>query len=395
LAVALAVLAAASCDDPFSPIATSEVKLSVFGYLDAAADTQWVRVMPIRSLMLTSPDPFEGIVTLEHLGSGRVFPLRDSVFLFTHHQDPELGSEGAYVHNFWTTEDIEPGATYRFIAREDGQEASEAMVEIPDDFEVEVRIAQNWYTEDHLILEGVEHVPFVSANAHFYDRCGESVDSVRVRERTWIGTGYAMTLRKEEVTPREGCGSPGVERRELWIVASRSEWPSGAEYSPWALAVPEGISNITNAVGFLGGVLTKVVPYETCAFQGSGELVPDECRLRYGPESVTFQGTVVETRCGDGPLEFVTVELREIDGNPPGARKVRTVLTDRAGWFQIGALEAGVRYSLKARAKPEPDPFWGEVDIHTIHTDTLEFSVGETREYDVELRRLTVCGSGS
>jgi hypothetical protein len=266
------------------------------------------------------------------------------------------------------------------------------VVEIPQDYGVEVWLKQGSSGTDYLNLEGVKYVPFVTATARFYDRCGSSVDSVRVNESPAEGL-YSIPVRKAAVTPREGCGTPGIEDRELWIVGSESAWPSGQEYSLWGLALQERASNVTNAVGFLGGVLTKVIPYENCSFQGGGAPVPEHCRLRYGPESATLRGTVSEVRCGDGPTDSTRVELREMDTEPAAIRKVRTTLTNRAGEFQIGALEPGVRYFLKVRAKPEPDPFWGEVDIHNIHTDTLEFTPGEQADYGVLLRRLTECGA--
>lgn len=98
---------AGACDTPFEPIAEGDVRFPVFGYLDASADTQWIRVMPIRPLATTSPDSFGITVTLEDLGTGRVIPLRDSLFPFTHHADADVGSAGTYVHDFWTTETIE------------------------------------------------------------------------------------------------------------------------------------------------------------------------------------------------------------------------------------------------------------------------------------------------
>ena len=389
----LAPLVVGACDDSFSPIAQGEVHLSVFGYLDASADTQWVRVMPIRPVVLTSPDSFGAEVTLEPLGTGPITRLRDSVFHFSNYVNPDVGSQGAYLHNFWTTERIEPGAAYRFSVRWNGEEPAEALVEIPEDYGIEVWLRQSHFETDYLRVAGVRHVPFVTANAHFRDRCGSSVDSIRFDKRSADGEAVLVPIRKEPVVPREGCGSPGVEARDLWVVGSESEWPSGQEYSTHALALPERVSNITNAVGFLGGVLTQVIPYENCQFQGGGGPVPDHCKLRYGPQSATLRGTVTEVRCGDGPVDSVTVELRELDREPPASRQVRSTLTNRSGIFQIGALEAGVRYALMARAKPEPDPFWGEVDVYTLHFDTLEFRPGEEAEYGVLLRRLTECGS--
>ncbi|HZD06537.1 MAG TPA: hypothetical protein VE173_16610, partial [Longimicrobiales bacterium] len=101
LASAFVAVVAAACDESFQPLALSEVPFSVFGYLDASADTQWIRVMPIRPLQVTSPDSFGATVSLEHLGTGRTVGLRDSVFRFADPRHPEL--EGAYVHDFWTT----------------------------------------------------------------------------------------------------------------------------------------------------------------------------------------------------------------------------------------------------------------------------------------------------
>jgi len=388
-----ASLVLGACDDSFSPIAPGEVHLSVFGYLDASADTQWVRVMPIRPSIPTSPDSLGAEVTLEPLGTGRIIRLRDSVFHFSHYVDPELGSQGAYLHNFWTAERIEPGAEYRFSVVGREEEPAEALVEIPAEYEVEVWLKQVSYETDYLRIAGVEHVPFVVADAYFHDRCGSSVDSLRFDKRSGGGEGVLVPIRKEPVVPREGCGSPGVEKRELWVVGSEMEWPSGQAYSTQALAVPEGPSNVSNAVGFLGGVLTKIVPYEECRFQGGEGDVPDHCRLRYGPESATLRGTVREVRCGDGPIDSVTVELRELDRDPPAVRRVRTTLSNRAGSFEIGGLEGAGRYALVARAKPEPDPFWGEVDVYTLHFDTLSFAPGEEAEYGILLRRLTACGS--
>ena len=178
LACILTAITVAGCDEAFSPIAPSELQLSVFGYLDASADTQWIRVMPIRALMLTSPDSFGTVVTLEELGTGRMIELRDSTFRFSDLQNPDVGSEGTYVHDFWTTERIQPGGAYRFSARLNGEEPAEAMVEIPRDHEAEVWISQTRYMPDYLRIAGLKHLPFLSANTHFYNPCGSGVDTV-------------------------------------------------------------------------------------------------------------------------------------------------------------------------------------------------------------------------
>ena len=394
LAVAATLCVAAvvaACDETFEPTAPSELGFSVVGYLDASADTQWIRIMPIRPLKVTSQDPLAATVTIEHLETGRIIELRDSLFSF---------SSGAYVHNFWTLEDIEPGATYRFSARREGKEPAETVVEIPLDYEVEVAINQSRarFATDELRITGVKHLPFLTMTTHFYDLCGSSGVGTQYAGRTADDETYLIAIEKQPVTPRFACGSPIVPNRELLIVASAAEWPTGG-YFPGALGKSGQTSNVTNAVGFLGGVLTKFVPYENCEFQSDGAPVPDYCLLRYNGETATVSGTVSETRCGDGPLDSVTVQVTELDREPA---RIRSVLSDAAGQFLIGALEPGMPHSMWVRAPPIPvDSVWNVYawrwiyvaweDIHTLHSDTLTFVPGQQVEYDIDLQRLTRC----
>jgi hypothetical protein len=391
LAACLCVVVAAACDESFDPIAPSELGFSVFGYLDASADTQWIRVMPIRPLKVTSQDALGATVTLEHLGTGRIVELRDSLFSFSPYD----------VHNFWTLEDIEPGATYRLSARREGKEPAEAVAEIPLDYEVEVAIRQSpgRFDTDELLITGVKHLPFVTVTTHFYDLCGPSGVGSQYAGRSADDETYLIAIEKGEVAPRAACGLPIVPNRELLIVGSEAEWPA-AGYSPGALGESGWTSNVTNAVGFLGGVLTKVIPYEDCEFQSDGAPVPDYCRLRYNPETATVSGNVSETRCGDGPIDSVTVQLTEMDREPA---RVRTILSNQAGEFLIGALEPGISHFLWVRAPPIPvDSVWNLpawrwdhtewADIHTLHSDTLTYMPGQQLEYDINLQRLTPCG---
>jgi hypothetical protein len=379
----------AACDESFEPIAPSALAFSVFGYLDASADTQWIRVMPIRPLRVPSRDALAATVTLEQLGTGQRIALRDSLFRFSRPSDPDLGAEGTYVHNFWTPEEIEPGAAYRFSARREGKEPAEAVVEIPRDYEVEVDINQfpTHWPPDELRITGVPHVPFFTTIARFYDVCGSSETRTPYERSSADDQAHLFVIGKPEVIPRGGCGRPVVESWEFRIVGSTAAWPT-AGYSPGALGESSLTSNVTNAVGFLGGVLTKVIPYEACEFRSDGTPVPNYCRLRYTTETVTLSGTVREQGCRGAPIGSVTVQLTEMDRAPA---RIRTVFSTRAGAFLIGALEPGIPHLLQARA---PSGFAdGEpIDVYGPHTDTLTFIPGQQGEYDIHLERLTPCG---
>lgn len=367
------------------------MRFSVFGVLDASADTQWIRVMPIRPLATTAPDSFGISVSLEHLESGRVVALRDSLLRFSR-ANAEIGSEVLWIHDFWTTEPVEPGAAYRLTVLREGGRPAEAVVEIPENFPVEVSVVAypGRYDFDSLRIIGPPHVPFIAAYTYFFDRCGSAFDSIRYGGRT-SAQGYAVVEIQVEPVARENCGPAGVERRELRIAASAAPWPSQGTYTPWGLSPTERASNVTNAVGFFGGVLTRVVPYEACAYQGPEDVPqPSHCTFRYDERSATLTGTVVETRCGDGSIDSVTVELHEaVDSTH--VVLVRRALSARTGAFEIGALEPGKTYALKVRAKPISLGGGVYLDIYSILTDTLAFAPGERRSYPVGLRRLTPC----
>jgi hypothetical protein len=248
----------------------------------------------------------------------------------------------------------------------------------------------------------VTHLPFVTATAHFYDQCGSSVSRVQSAGRSADDGVHRITITKPQVTPRPTCGLPLVEKWDLSIVGSGAAWPAGEGYAPEGLGDPGGASNVTNAVGFLGGVLTKVIPYEDCEFRSDGAPVPPYCLLRYGQETATVTGTVREPLCV-GPLDSVTVRLSELDRDPA---RVRTVLTTRAGEFVIGALEPGIPHALWVRARQVPvdsvfdTRVWRYVytewtDIHTLHTDTLTFMPGQRLAYAIQLARLFPCGAGT
>lgn len=399
LAACLCVVVAAACNESFAPIAPSELAFSVFGYLDASADTQWIRVMPIRSLKTTSRDALGATVTLEHLGTGLIIELRDSLFRFSPVLAPDLGFDGVFLHNFWTLEPIEPGAAYRFSARREGKEPAEAVVEIPRDYEVEVAINQvrGGGETDELRITGLKHLPFLRPTAHFYDGCGSGVSPIPYQRRSDDDETHLIAIRKR-VETRDHCGPLWVANRELWIVGSEAAWPTGG-YSAGALGGSGMTSNVTNAVGFLGGVITKVIPYEDCEFQSDGAPVPQYCLLRYNSETATVTGVVSEARCV-GPLDSVTVQLTEMDREPA---RIRTVLSNGAGEFLIGALEPGIPHFLWARAPQIPIDsvfdlrtftyvYTAWTDIHTLLTDTLTFVPGQQVGYDIHLQRLTPCG---
>lgn len=381
MGIALA-LTIAACDETFVPIEPSDLQFSVFGYLDASADTQWVRVMPIRPVQVTSPEPLGLTVTLEHTGTGRVVALRDSVFRFP--GTPGAGSEGIFLHNFWTTEPIEPGATYRFTTAREGGTHSETNVEIPPEYDIEMWFSRSG--EGLLWIDGLEHVAY-SKTTVFYDDCLEAVEELPLRALSRNDNDPITVGLRAEPSYVGGCGPIEIEKRDLLVVGTSVPWPSGHDYSPGALGTTDPPSVSSISVGFLGGVLTQSVPFEACMIENWRGLPPEDqfCRLHYNELAATVRGTVRDVTCG-GDVPRATITLREIHADPLTPRRVRTARSSRKGSFEIGALIGDQPYTLQVNRRADD----GTEDFAPL-VDTLTFAAGEQRSIELRLQSAIPC----
>lgn len=380
LALVTLAVAASACDETFTPLAPSQLAFSIFGYLDASADTQWIRLMPIRETVLTQPGAFAATVTLQRLDSLETIVLIDSVFRFTTGSD--VGSEGFFLHNFWTTDPIVPGASYRLLAEWEEGGQSTSSVDIPTDYVTEVWIAQPWARAyDYLHLEGLTHRGIVRLTTYYHDGCGPGAYR-RVLEPGSSPTGvHDVRLIRDFVGRTSLCGRPTPDRREVLVVGSGAEWPTGPGYGTGDLGVPDAPTNIENGIGFLAGVLTHTLPWEECILE-EVESVADHCRLEYNERTATLAGVVSDVRCTGEGVPRAAVVLRELDPVPEG-RKTRPTTTGGAGDYLISGLDATQHFELTVRRFVPGDRF----QHYEEHVDTLVFEPGEQMRYDVALER--------
>jgi len=352
----------AGCDNAFEPIAPGGPPMSVFGYLDASADTQWIRVNLLRTTLLASADSLPILVTLENLGTGHVVQLRDTVRNYV----TMLGSEPVYAHNFWTTERIEPGATYRVRAQGTASPVVESVIHVPPDYLVEVWVRQPASNQSSvrsrsIRVMGLDELAFVFGYLFNDDACfasGACRDIIYPPfARDSSGWSIVSNVRRTYRAP----GDP-AEYGAVKIVGSGSPWPFGQDYSTWRLA-PDSASNITGAMGFLGGVLTKGIPVEDCALPYPSP-AGTYCKLRYDSTTATLRGTAPVA----SPTDTARIELLELE--PPVGERARTRFgkTDAAGTFTIGAIRPG-RHEITIRAS------------HCMLSDTLQFVAGQLLNY--------------
>lgn len=283
------LLALSGCNKPFEPFKENDMyAFTIYGYLDASADTQWVRVAPARQDLNMSSDISDIRVTLEHPESGDSIVMNDSIF---------ASGDGFNFLNFWTTMDIEYEQIYRLKAeRPDGQ-TSQVSVTIPRELPTpRVLIQANFgqpTTYSVYIDDSVEHL--IDVQTRWYVRFFKpgfetkklfSFSYKNEAEQIPAYNGvYSIflepELEEEEIVDQsQALLNSGAEMeildRQIFVASAGPEWNENIEsLDDVTYTLPNSFSNVENGLGYMFGVSSKTVPYESC-FTDEGLLIPCE-----------------------------------------------------------------------------------------------------------------------
>ena len=267
-----------SCDESFEPMQDNDKYFfSIFGYLDVAADTQWVRITPAREQLNAPAEVPEMEVILENLNRGETVTMKDSLFA--------SGSGFNYI-NFYTLAGIEPGQSYRVQAKNADGNLSTVTLSTPDEFPTPRLLKDtSFWTDEHIyqiVINGADKL--VDVQTWWFIRI-ESADGVEFKKFTfsyrdrleWVETygGAHVVEFIFEQEQAEIMDSPTIRlapnaeveflHQQVYVAAAGPEWneqiPSleDLEYSQLEL-----VSNVDNGLGYMVGVYSKVIPYETC-----------------------------------------------------------------------------------------------------------------------------------
>lgn len=263
----------AGCNQTFQPIKDDpNATFSMYGYLDATADTQWVRLIPVRQQADMFEEKPEMQVTLTHLGTGMSAAMNDSLI---------LSPNGLHKLVVWTTMDIEPEQTYRLRAeRPDGAE-SQVIVTTPPDFPTPVLKANAESLSGELIIKGVETVADVQTlwkekgrvpYRLFVERMDTSETSYSVSLK--IGYDLRYFCQCNEGTIRDPLS---VEPRQIFVASGGPEWKEEIPaLSDLEYATLENISNVEGGAGYVVGILSKTIPFKGCFEEGQDVNIPGE-----------------------------------------------------------------------------------------------------------------------
>lgn len=124
-AVLSALVLIAGCDPSVDLVKPSaQYQFSLFGTLNVTADTQVIRVEPIGdTTQIGAPATIDAEVRLTNVETGTQVALNDSFAV--------VGGGIAQVHNFWTTDSIQPGTTYQVSVRVGGEVVTTATTATP------------------------------------------------------------------------------------------------------------------------------------------------------------------------------------------------------------------------------------------------------------------------
>ncbi|MGB0346716.1 MAG: hypothetical protein ACPGGA_04470 [Balneolaceae bacterium] len=255
---------ATTCDESFEPREeNSEYFFSIYGYLDASVDTQWIRLVPVRDEFDPKPDQIEAEVTIRNIDTGEQAVMDDSLF----------NPNSLVVYwNFWTTMQIEPEHTYEVVATLPDGESSSTIVTIPPDYPTPINAL--FFGEEVLIVRNVRNVADVTAvyrvkdlffNREYvftYSHIRDSLQSPNSTNELFFRLDYNRDI---GLIARQFPDTEWViEDQQLFVASAGPEWINLYEVDEEIYTLAEGVSNIDNGVGFLLGAVTKTVPWQFC-----------------------------------------------------------------------------------------------------------------------------------
>ena len=269
----LVLMGVSRCDTSFDPFEASDLHYSVFGYLDASAETQFIRVSPLRDSIALANEPIDAEVLLENLATGQTIVMRDSILLF---------NEGRVAINYWTTELLDFEATYTLtVTRSDGAQ-SRTTVTLPGDFPMPtltvplpapgvdpLSLLQGIRADSverladmkvlyRIALPGAESEPFLHTESY-----------LATVSPTADGGFLAGFNAYDDLIERfDNC--PIVLESTAFVALAGPDWPDVAEVDIETLARPDVINNIENGVGYVGTITSKTIPWpELTGFLGA------------------------------------------------------------------------------------------------------------------------------
>ncbi len=262
----LATLVLVGCDESVNPILETDRQFTLFGTLDMASDSQFVRVVAIRPT-LTAPDQkLNAVFTSRQADTEETIQWTDSVYTF---------EDGTVGHIFYAPLRVLAGKTYLIkVKKPDNDLVTSAFTLIPHRLEPFVQIERvqrvitqvvarqtilwwsleedpyevvQWYrffTFDNYSFRDIAltHVPFSEASSSHEGFWDTTINLVRDRD--------SLLANYPEMFVRGYLAGLGIT---ITVLDDRFKAPGGV-FTSAALGQPGTLSNVTNGFGYVGAV---------------------------------------------------------------------------------------------------------------------------------------------
>ena len=259
LALGLVVLLC-SCENSVNPFIEADRYYSIYGYLDTASDTQFVRVVPLRKTIgaIESRDVDAAVSTMA-LEDDRTIVWRDSVIDM---------SDGSVAHVFYAAFRPIPEWTYQIdVLRSDGIEAT-ATTTVPPSVAASVsppRIIPGGLSQT-VTWSNVDFPPF---RVEVWYRFANNRPNRPFREailaysdvgrRTGDDWSVSVPLTRDRKLVTELLGLPpemlSISAIGMRLTMTDERWrPPGGIFDVNVLVQPEVFTNVEHGFGFFGSV---------------------------------------------------------------------------------------------------------------------------------------------
>jgi hypothetical protein len=255
-----------ACNDSFEPLKeNNNAFFSMYGFLDASADTQWVRIAPVRDQIEMTADTPDVQVTLEDVETGNTVVMNDSLSQLRN---------GVNILNFWTTQDIELGGSYRLEAERSDEASSSVTITIPESVpSLKIFYGGNNGCSARVNILNEEPLADVQTVWHVRIQSGDFIRKRTVRFSHRSGAddlspeSYRILLNilRERGDLLLPAGKKEITGIDIFAASGGPDWIEDiSSIDDLEYALPDGLSNVDNGLGYVIGIASTTIPYERC-----------------------------------------------------------------------------------------------------------------------------------
>lgn len=257
--LSLVVFSSFGCDSSFVGLQeNNELALSVNGFLDVHADTQWVRAMPVSpSLLPTDPAPNGTVVHITRTATGETIALNDSLYKF---------DNDTYVWNYWTDTSIYGDEAYEVVAELPDGRQSRVIIDTPS----LIPMPDAEFRESHetVVVNGTVSDAIIVAETRYIVQtlefgCGperEVVISHMDDLNFFSENKFYFQAQNRNYILRELDGVRfHINYREFFLVTMKEEWVDDTNLSDLERSLAGEVSNVEGGTGLVAGIARRKV----------------------------------------------------------------------------------------------------------------------------------------